>query len=95
MPTVAVRDLVIHPREHDLVVGTHGRGVFVIDDIRPLRALAGSSPDQSLAVFEAPPAIQYSVRQKLVPHASIQKRVAIQHGSRGLDGAARRLNLGI
>jgi hypothetical protein len=33
-------DLVIHPREHDLVIGTFGRSAYVIDDIRPLRALA-------------------------------------------------------
>ena len=37
-PSVSVRSLVVHPREHDLVVGTHGRAAFVIDDISPLRA---------------------------------------------------------
>jgi photosystem II stability/assembly factor-like uncharacterized protein len=36
---VPVMDLVIHPREHDLVIGTFGRGVYVLDDIRPLREL--------------------------------------------------------
>lgn len=39
-PTVPTMDLVIHPREHDLVIGTFGRSAFVLDDIRPLRALA-------------------------------------------------------
>ena len=39
LPRVAVHDLVIHPTEHDLVIGTHGRGVYVIDDITPLRGL--------------------------------------------------------
>lgn len=34
---VPVMDMVIHPREHDLVLGTFGRGVYVLDDIRPLR----------------------------------------------------------
>ena len=34
------KDLVIHPREHDLVIGTFGRSIWVLDDIRPLRALA-------------------------------------------------------
>ena len=38
-PSVAVRDLAIHPRDHDLVIGTHGRGIWIIDDISPLRAL--------------------------------------------------------
>jgi hypothetical protein len=39
-PTVSTMDLVIHPREHDLVIGTFGRSAYVLDDIRPLRALA-------------------------------------------------------
>jgi len=38
-PNVAVRDLAIHPRDHDLVIATHGRGIWIIDDITPLRAL--------------------------------------------------------
>ncbi len=39
-PTVPVKDLIIHPREHDLVIGTFGRAAWVLDDIRPLRAIA-------------------------------------------------------
>ncbi|HEY6004136.1 MAG TPA: hypothetical protein VIV57_14770, partial [Anaeromyxobacter sp.] len=39
-PSVAVRDLQIHPRDGDLVLGTHGRGVWIVDDLEPLRALA-------------------------------------------------------
>jgi photosystem II stability/assembly factor-like uncharacterized protein len=38
-PHVPVRDIVIHPREHDVVVATHGRGIFIVDDITPLRHL--------------------------------------------------------
>ena len=38
-PSVAVRDLVIQPRDHDLVLATHGRGIWIIDDLTPLRAL--------------------------------------------------------
>jgi len=38
-PTVAVRDLQIHPREHDLVIATHGRGIWIVDDITPLRGM--------------------------------------------------------
>ncbi|RMG26522.1 MAG: hypothetical protein D6730_08915 [Bacteroidetes bacterium] len=39
-PTASAMDMVIHPREHDLVVGTFGRSVYILDDIRPLRELA-------------------------------------------------------
>ena len=39
LPNVAVRDLAIHPRDNDLVIATHGRGLWIVDDITPLRAL--------------------------------------------------------
>jgi hypothetical protein len=42
-PNVAVRDLQVHPREHDLVVATHGRGIWIVDDLTPLRALTAST----------------------------------------------------
>ncbi len=37
LPTVAVRDIAVHPRENDLIIGTHGRGIWIMDDIRPLQ----------------------------------------------------------
>ena len=49
-PSVAVRDLQIHPREHDLVLATHGRGIWIVDDLTPLRAL-GPDTVQKAAVF--------------------------------------------
>jgi len=36
LPTVPVRDLVIHPLDNDLVIGTHGRSLYILDDIQPL-----------------------------------------------------------
>lgn len=39
LPTVAIQDLVIHPRDHDLVAGTHGRSIWILDDITPLQQL--------------------------------------------------------
>jgi photosystem II stability/assembly factor-like uncharacterized protein len=38
-PNVAVRDLAIHPREHDLLIATHGRGIWILDDLTALRAV--------------------------------------------------------
>lgn len=59
-PSVPARDLVVHPREHDLVIGTFGRAAWILDDIRPLRSLAQKgyqkTLDQSLAVFPVPDA---------------------------------------
>ncbi len=39
-PAVPVQDLKIHPRDHDLIVATFGRALWIMDDIRPLRRLA-------------------------------------------------------
>lgn len=38
IPKVPVHDLYLHERDHDLIVGTHGRGIYIIDDLTPLRA---------------------------------------------------------
>ena len=63
-PTVPVKDLVIHPREHDLVIGTFGRAAWVLDDIRPLRAMAnGNVTSQKLALFTPPTAYQSAYQQ--------------------------------
>jgi photosystem II stability/assembly factor-like uncharacterized protein len=58
-PSVAVRDLVMHPRESDLVLATHGRGIWIIDDISPLRALTPDLMAKDATLIEGPPAIQY------------------------------------
>jgi hypothetical protein len=39
-PSVPVNDLKIHPREHDLIIATFGRALWIMDDIRPLRLMA-------------------------------------------------------
>jgi photosystem II stability/assembly factor-like uncharacterized protein len=49
-PNVAVRDIAIQPRESDLVLATHGRGIWIIDDISPLRQLTPEILDKD-AVF--------------------------------------------
>lgn len=46
-----VRDIVIHPKTHDLIIGTHGRGVIIVDDIRPMRELAGSISEKPVHIF--------------------------------------------
>jgi hypothetical protein len=57
-PNVAVRDLVIHPREHDLVIGTHGRGIWIVDDISPLRGLTKDSLEKEIAFTRTRPTVE-------------------------------------
>jgi photosystem II stability/assembly factor-like uncharacterized protein len=63
VPTVSVMCLAIQPRDHDLLIGTHGRAAFVLDDIRPLRKLTAQVMDEPLHLFDIAPAQQYSVKQ--------------------------------
>jgi photosystem II stability/assembly factor-like uncharacterized protein len=65
-PTVSTMDLKIHPREHDLIIGTFGRAAYIIDDIRPIRALTVMGRNKSmqgLNVFTPPDAYLSSIQQ--------------------------------
>ncbi len=57
-PAVAVRDLAIHPRDNDLVIATHGRGIWIIDDITPLRALTPATLAKDVVFMRARPTVQ-------------------------------------
>ncbi len=61
-PAVSVRDLAIHPRDHDLIVGTHGRGVYIVDDITPLRQINETILESKFAFLETRPAQIRSIR---------------------------------
>jgi photosystem II stability/assembly factor-like uncharacterized protein len=52
MPTVAFHDLVIHPRDYDLVAGTHGRSIWIIDDITPLQQITPEILSKDVHLFE-------------------------------------------
>ncbi len=60
MLNVASYDMVVHPRENELVVGTHGRSVFVAD-VKPLQGLKDGGTARGIAAF-APESIRYSER---------------------------------
>ncbi len=55
LPTVAIHDLVIHPRDGDLIAGTHGRSFWVLDDITPLQQLTNEILDSDAHLFKNRP----------------------------------------
>ncbi|MEM7705149.1 MAG: hypothetical protein AAF358_06320 [Pseudomonadota bacterium] len=59
VPTVSVMDMAIQARENDLVLGTHGRSVYVIDDYSALRGLDDGTMAQRFALLSAGPGQQY------------------------------------
>ena len=75
-PTVSVSDLMIHPREGDLIIGTFGRSAWILDDINPLREMARSGstfveldfalfnpPDAIMAIPKTAPGYAFYIRQ--------------------------------
>ncbi|HMB52600.1 MAG TPA: hypothetical protein VKU40_04750, partial [Thermoanaerobaculia bacterium] len=63
VPTVSAMDLAFQVREDDLVVGTHGRGVYVLDHVAPLRGLTAATLAEPLHLFAPTPAQQHRVQQ--------------------------------
>lgn len=58
LPPVSVRDLRVQARDGDLIIGTHGRGAWILDDIRPLQNWQGTA-GKPAHVFESRPAIHW------------------------------------
>jgi photosystem II stability/assembly factor-like uncharacterized protein len=59
MPTVPVREIIVHPRDNDLVLGTHGRSILVIDDIAPIQQLNPTVLASNSHLFDIRPATQF------------------------------------
>ena len=85
-PTVSTKDLTIHPREHDLIIGTFGRAAWILDDIRPLREIANdpSLTNRLFKLFSPPDSYLASIQQ---PTGSRFGGDAIFNGSNRAFGA--------
>jgi len=59
LPTTAYDDMVIHPRDKDLVLGTHGRGIWILDDTRPLAEWPGGALEAPVQLFSMGPATMF------------------------------------
>jgi photosystem II stability/assembly factor-like uncharacterized protein len=58
-PTVPVRDLAVHPRDNDLIIGTHGRSVYILDDISFLRELDPTIFNKNAYLFKPSDTYQF------------------------------------
>ena len=63
VPTVSVMDMAIQERESDLILGTHGRSIFVIDDFSALRNLADADLDARFKLLGTTAGQQYAANQ--------------------------------
>lgn len=51
LPTVAVHDLIVHPREGDVIAATHGRSVWILDDVTPLQQFSSGVEREGVHLF--------------------------------------------
>ena len=59
LPTVRVDDILVHPRDNDLIVATHARGVWIADDITPLQQATQRGAAQDAVLFDIRPAVAW------------------------------------
>jgi len=58
-PTVRTDDILVHPRDGDLIVASHGRSIWIADDITPLQQLTPTAAAQDVVLFDVRPAVAY------------------------------------
>jgi len=59
LPPVAVRDITIHPRDNDLILATHGRSIWIFDDVTPLQEINDQVLSESAYLFSMRPALRF------------------------------------
>jgi photosystem II stability/assembly factor-like uncharacterized protein len=81
-PVVRVDDILVHPRDGDLIVATHGRGLWIADDITPLQQ-AAAVITQDAAMFEIRPAVSWANDTRLNVQVGGQHMFAGENAQRG------------
>ena len=62
LPRVAVHDIVIHPRDNDLILATHGRSLWVFDDAAPIQQMSSAILQSPTHLFDVRPAYRFTTR---------------------------------
>ena len=82
-PTVRTDDILVHPRDGDLIVASHGRSVFIADDITPLQQLTPAVLSQDAALFDIRPAVAWLNDQQHGQQVGGQKVFVGENAPRG------------
>src|SRR5262249_25254627 len=86
LPTVAVHDLVV--KENDLVLGTHGRSVWILDDLTPVREWSAAIAAKDVHLFPVQPAVRYRY------HETVEEGPKSRFGANPPPGAVIQYSLG-
>ncbi|MDZ7359101.1 MAG: hypothetical protein ONB46_00025 [candidate division KSB1 bacterium] len=60
LPTVAVHEILVHPRENDLILATHGRSIYIFDDATPIQQMSPELTNLAMHMFDIRPALRYA-----------------------------------
>ncbi len=83
LPTARVDDILVHPRESDLIVATHGRSLWIADDISALQQLAPATTTADATLFDIRPTVAYQNDQTLGSYLGGQKNWVGENPPRG------------
>jgi hypothetical protein len=83
LPTVRIDDILVHPRENDLIVGTHGRSIWIVDDISALQKLTDETMKADATLFEPRPAKLWADDIRMRRNMGGAKNFAGQNPERG------------
>lgn len=82
-PTVRTDDIKVHPRDGDLIVGTHGRSIWIADDITPLQQLTPSVMSSNATLFDIRPAVAWLTDRKRMQQVTGQMVFSGENAPRG------------
>jgi hypothetical protein len=82
-PTVRTDDILVHPRENDLIIASHGRSVWIADDITPLQQLTSAVRESDAALFDVRPAVAWLNDQQNNQQVGGQKVFVGENAPRG------------
>jgi hypothetical protein len=82
-PAVRTDDILVHPRDGDLIVASHGRSLFIADDITPLQQLTSAAAGQDVVLFDARAAIAYQNDFRLDEYVGGYKQFEGENAPRG------------
>jgi photosystem II stability/assembly factor-like uncharacterized protein len=62
LPNISVHDILVHPRENDLILATHGRSVWILDDATPVQQMSPAILNGEIHLFPVRPALRFTTR---------------------------------
>jgi hypothetical protein len=83
LPIGRIDEVLVHPRDHDLILSTHSRAVWILDDVSALQQLTSQTLAKDAAVLPVREAILWKRDQRLVPAAPGDKRWSGENAPRG------------